>query len=148
MKSHSKCTAIVLSMFLLLTTVCHGQETVTFNRDLPISITLTEFDKLVNCSIRLLKTKNLSEISDLENRNIMMCLNTILMASDTLFKKRFTKGIYESLEKAAKENKYTENIIKLYPEWRLNRGMGFYFPKLEMELYGTPSPYAWFQVKR
>ncbi len=134
-------------MFTLFTTACYGQQIASFNRDSLISVTLIEFDRLVDTSIDLLRTKHLSEISDLENRNIMMCLNTILMAHDTSLERRFAKGRYETLEQAAKEQKYTANIIKRYPEWTLNRGMGFYFPKLQMELYGTPSLYAWFQVK-
>jgi hypothetical protein len=110
-------------------------------------ITEIEFDILVDSSIYLLTTHDLSDISDDDHKNIMMCLNTIFMASDSSLQRRFVSGRYKRLEAVAEKNNYTDNIIKIYPEWLPNRGMGFYFPKLDMELYGTPRLYAWFQVR-
>ncbi|SFD24031.1 hypothetical protein SAMN05518672_1011206 [Chitinophaga sp. CF118] len=43
---------------------------------------------------------------------------------------------------------YTKDIITVYKEWIPNRGMGFYFPKLQMELYGTPMLYAIYNVTK
>jgi hypothetical protein len=41
---------------------------------------------------------------------------------------------------------YERDIVKVYTKWIPNKGMGFYFPQLKMELYGTPMPYAIFEV--
>jgi hypothetical protein len=102
------------------------------------SITLTAFDEIVNHSIELLQTKKLSEIADHDHINIMMALNTIFMRD-------FLGGHYKQLKVLA-DKKYVREITKVYKEWIPNRGMGFYFPKLKMELYGTPSLYAIFNV--
>lgn len=102
------------------------------------SITLSQFDEIVDNSIELLQTKKLSEISDHDHINIMMALNTIFMRD-------FKGGHYEQLKVLA-DKKYVREIIKVYKEWIPNRGMGYYFPKLKMELYGTPQLYAIFDV--
>ena len=69
----------------------------------------------------------------------MLCLNTIMM-------RHFNGDQYERLTEAAKKMNYIKDIIKIYPDWVPNRGMGFYFQKLKMELYGTPRAYAIFEV--
>ena len=61
----------------------------------------------------------------------MMCLNTIFMRD-------FDGAHYDELRQLSKEKKYVENIIKVYPNWVPNRGMGLYFLDLNVELYGTP----------
>jgi len=114
---------------------------VPFNRDSSISITLKEFDKQIDDCISWLQTKQISDISDEQHMQIMMCLNTILMRD-------FKGGHYEQLNKVSEEKNYTKDIIKIYTEWIPNRGMGFYFPKLQMELYGTPMLYAIYNVTR
>ncbi len=68
------------------------------------------------------------------------------MAHDKNFQNKLKDRRYENLTKAADAKNYTKNIIKVFPEWIPNRGLGFYFPKLKMELYGTPHLYAWFNV--
>jgi hypothetical protein len=116
-------------------------------RDLSQTISLSEFNRRVERGIELLKTKSLSEISDTDHINIMMCLNTIIMThkNDSL-EPLFNSGRYTELEKIVIEKGYEEGIIKVYPNPTFNRGMGYYFPKLKMELYGTPMPYAVFKV--
>ena len=110
------------------------------NRDSSRSISKKDFDSLVDESTKLLESKNLDEISDTQHINIMLCLNTIFMRD-------FENGRYEKLESVSEQKEYTKNITKRFPEWIPNRGMGFYFPKLPMELYGTPMLYAIFDVK-
>ena len=112
-----------------------------FNRDSSISITLREFDKQIDDCISWLQTKQLSDISDKQHVQIMMCLNTIFMRD-------FKGGHYEQLKNLSEDKKYTTDIIKVYTEWIPNRGMGFYFPNLQMELYGTPMLYAIYNVTR
>lgn len=118
----------------------------TFNRDVQQVITKTAFDSLIDRSILLLNTKPLTEIGDTGHIGIMMCLNTIMMAHDTGFSQRFKGSRYERLEKLTEQKNYVRDIITVYPEWIPNRGLGEYFPKLQMELYGTPMLYAWFDV--
>jgi 5-hydroxyisourate hydrolase-like protein (transthyretin family) len=114
---------------------------VPFNRDSSIHISLLEFDKLINNCINLLKENKLKDISDEQHIEIMMCLNTIFM-------RNFKGGHYDELRQLSEEKKYTTDIIKVYPKWIPNRGMGFYFPDLNMELHGTPMLYAIYNVQK
>lgn len=123
-----------------------GQQNGSLNKDSVKTISMAEFDYLVNSSILLLETKELADISDDQHIAIMMCLNTIFMARNSDLSRRFVGGPYEKLKTVADEKKYDSEIIKVYPNWIPNRGMGFYFPDLKMELYGTPGLYAWYQV--
>ena len=150
MKILTKTIFITTSFIILLTAKCLGQDTTityTFNPDISKSISRNDFDSFVNESINLLQTKQLSKISDSENIMIIMCLNTILVASTGKnFKQRFKGGQYEKLEKISNEIQYVRNLIKVYPDTVPNRGMGLYFLKLKMEVYGTPRAYAYFYV--
>jgi 5-hydroxyisourate hydrolase-like protein (transthyretin family) len=107
---------------------------VAFNRDSSIVISLLNFDKQITDCINLLSKKNLREISDEQHITILM--------------RNFRGGLYDEIKQLAEEKKYTEDIIKVYPKWVANRGMGFYFPDLNMELYGTPMPYAIYNVEQ
>ena len=139
-------------LFLLLSllfsfTSCTNNESVQnhavkqeLNRDISPTISKKEFDALIDVSISLLKTKTLQAITDEEHIRIMLCLNTIFMRD-------YKNGRYEKLRAIAEKKDYSTKIINHYPQWIPNRGMGFYFPKLKMELYGTPSPSAIFDVK-
>ncbi len=109
------------------------------NRDISQTILKKDFDSLVDNSIVLLENKTLLEISDEQHIMVIMCLNTVFMRS-------FENGRYEKLELISDQKEYMKNIIVRYPDWTPNRGMGFFFPKLKMELYGTPMPYAVFEV--
>jgi len=134
-----------------------------FNRDSIRTITLSDFNRRVDRAIECLQTKELTQIADSDHINIMMCLNTILMTSlkekGPLISQtpngqvkmyatidRFTNGRYKQLEDIADQKNYDRNIVKVYPDWVFSRGMGLYFVKLQMELYGTPHLYAFFQV--
>ena len=143
-----------------------GQSSKTqFNRDSSQTITLLKFNQRVDRAINLLKTKKLSKISDTDHINIMMCYNTIFMTNKndpghklgelkdstrtiiiyaTLL--RFSGGRYDELENLINGSKYFNKITKIYPDWQPNRGMGMYFPKLQMEIDGLPNAYAFFKV--
>ena len=123
-------------------------DSVSFNPLVSRSISIASFDSLVDCSAALLQTKNLAEISDSGHIQIMMCLNTIVFTREIPdFKERFIHEKYQRLLRISEEKDYSRNITKVYPKWIPNRGMGFYFPKLKMELYGIPMPYAKFNVR-
>lgn len=112
---------------------------IPFSRDAYPTITPDEFDKQIEECISLLQTKQLKDISDEEHIEIMMCLNTIFMRD-------LKGGHYDQLNKVSEDKNYVRDIIKVYKEWIPNRGMGYYFPKLQMELYGTPMPYAVYNI--
>jgi hypothetical protein len=118
-----------------------------FNPDSSQTISLTEFNNRVERAIKLLQTETLSAISDTDHINIMMCLNTVFMTHKRgTFVKRFSGNMYEQLEMIAHKKNYDRDITNVYPDYIPNRGMGYYFPKLKMELYGTPRLYAIFRV--
>ena len=121
---------------------------VGFDRDSSQLISLTDFNHRVNRAIQLLETKKITAISDTDHVNIMMCLNTIIFTpiSHRIDGNRFTGHEYLRLEKIADKKNYVRDIIKVYPDYKFNRGMGYYFPSLKMELYGTPNAYALFEV--
>jgi hypothetical protein len=76
-----------------------------------------------------------------------MCLNTIFMIHKKYsIEQVFIGGRYRELETVERKVNYGKDIVKVYPNWIPNRGMGYYFPKLKMELYGTPYRYAIFNV--
>ena len=126
----------------------NAQEVKKTKLDKQKSISIKEFNQLIDSSIVLLKTKDLKEISDSNHIMIMMCLNTIQMSVDTNLNDRFVGERYATLVSWETYNKnYMHNITKVYPNWIHNRGMGYYFPKLKMEVYGTPKLYAIFDVK-
>lgn len=141
---------LIVTSFLLTTGKLFGQEVyANFNRDSSKTITLIEFKHRVDKATKLLKTQKLSAILDSDHINIMMCLNTVGMTQIRIngrFKARFVEARYKKLAMIADKRKYSRNIIKVYPQWVPNRGMGYYFPKLKMELYGTPMSYAVFNV--
>lgn len=62
--------------------------------------------------------------------------------------RRFNDDRCRKLETVADEKEYRRNINKVYPQSIFSRGMGLYYPKLKMELYGTPNPYATFDVSK
>src|SRR6266700_1524955 len=107
-------------------------EKIPFNADISPVISLPEFDKLVDNSILLLKTKKLADIPDSGHIQIMMALNTIEMSVKKVsFAKRFTGGRYDALLKIVAGTKYIADIIKVYPKWMPNRGYGILFSKTE-----------------
>lgn len=130
----------ILAVHLFVSTICNGQINKTqFSADPSKTISKISFDNLVDISIKLIQTKELVKITDKEHINIMMCLNTI-------FVRKLSGEKYQILETVAKEKEYSKKIIKIYTEWTPNKGMGFYFKKLKIELYGTPKPYSFYKV--
>ncbi len=143
-----KFTVVFLLACVLISHAGLGQSTAPkVELDSPRKISKSRFDKLVDSCISQLETKRLVEIPDSMHVNIMMCLNTIFMAHDKPnFTPTFTGGKYEKLEQLAEKIKYGHELTKIHTDWIPNRGMGYYYPKLKMELYGTPRMYAWFDV--
>jgi hypothetical protein len=145
---YRKHLAIIFTAILLLVDYKSlGQSNAIPQRDSYMPIGLLEFNRLVDRSIKLLQTKSLSAISDTDHINIMRCLNTIFMVhKEVSIEERFSGGRYTELENTERKVNYEKDIVKVYTKWIPNRGMGYYFPLLKMELYGTPMPYAIFKV--
>lgn len=141
-----------LMAFLFTTETSFGQyfthyDSLKFDRDKQTHITLSEFYNRVDKATKLLETKSLSNISDKDHINIIMCLNTIAFCKHTIkgVDKRFLNTKCKKFESVADKKKYSDSIRKIYPEIP-SRGLGQYFPKLKTELYGTPYLYAIYSV--
>jgi len=155
MKKSKSITIAVLVLLLAVVSSCEGytKSRGKFVSETPIDknqqqhISKTKFDSLVDGSILLLKTKRIGAINDEQHVVIMMCLNTIPLAHTKQLEPRFQGGRYDELNSIAERKKYDEKIIRVYRSWQPNKGRGYYFPSLQMELGGTPAPYAWFDVE-
>jgi hypothetical protein len=136
--------AIIIALMLsIISFVCLAQD-----RTVPEEVSRREFNRMVYQSIALLQGTELKEISDKEHVSIMYCLNTIGMTRMM----RTTNGLdevklYENLEKLSEQKDYVQQLMKIYPDWIPNRGMGCYFRKLKMELGGTPSADSYYKIK-
>jgi hypothetical protein len=116
------------------------------NQDSIAYISKSDFDSLVLYSIGRLKTKDIWQISDTDHIQIIKIKNTISMSDDNNHNRRFVNGIYTDFESLIKEKNYGNEMSKIY-DWIPNRGMGFYFEKLQVELGGTPHFFSRFVVK-
>jgi hypothetical protein len=122
-------------------------DSVKFNPDTSKTISISGFDSLVSNATMLLETKGASEISDLGHVNIMMCLNTIMFTQIRPgFEFIFADDKYQRLFRLVQEKDYVNNVMRIYQTDTPKMGADFYFPKLKMEVYGWPRPYAKFNV--
>ena len=42
---------------------------------------------------------------------------------------------------------YEKKLLDLFPDWLHSRGMGYYIPELQVEIYGTPHLRSYFLIK-
>jgi hypothetical protein len=112
------------------------------NMDSKNVLTKKQFELKVNESTAILNNKRLAEIADEENIQIIRLINTIRMSQDSLHK----TGIYADFIKAVEKTGYEKEIASFY-DWIPNRGMGFYFQKLQVELGGTPHLYSRYTIE-
>lgn len=140
---------LTLTFLIILTSVyqtwgqrnrMHEIQKVKINWDSTVTISKNQLDSIITKSTTLLKTKKLSEIGDQDHIDICRLYNTASMSysSDSLALTNFLELLTEK--------KYVQNITNVYPDWMPNRGMGFYFPKLQIELGGTPHIISCFTV--
>ena len=103
------------------------------------SMEQNDFLGLVERVTKLLQTTPVNEIPDEEHVIIIRCLNTIsiheLKAPACL-----------KLETVAEELSYSNKLIEKFTDWIPNRGMGYYFPSLHIELHGTPGPGSYYHI--
>jgi hypothetical protein len=112
------------------------------NMDSLIVVNKQQFDTIVEHCIALLKTRRNIEIKDADHIKIIRLINSINMSQDISFK----NGTYADFMKLVKDKDY-EKEISTYYDWIPNRGMGFYFQKLQVELGGTPHLYSRYTIK-
>lgn len=144
----TQCTSFLfLTAFLLLGQRSSGQRNrinelrkVNINFDSTVTITKVQLDSIIFKSTTLLKTKKLSEISDQDHIDIARLYNTALVSisSDSFSLTQFSELL--------SDKEYMQNITNVYPDWIPSRGMGFYFPKVQIELGGTPHAISYFTV--
>lgn len=113
----------------------------TFKRDVSPTITKSEFDCLVDETIYFLESNTLEQATDKEHTSMIMCINTVFFKYKKEERYRILKVTFTQVQ-----NEYVAFITTHYPDFTYNRGMGFYFPSLKMELLGTPFQYAMFNV--
>jgi hypothetical protein len=87
-------------------------------------------------------TRRIIEIHDSDHIKIIRLINTIHMSQDISLK----SGIYAEFIKLIEDKDY-EKEISIYYDRIPNRGMGFYFQKLQVELGGTPHVYSMYSIK-
>lgn len=111
----------------------------------PQSLTIAEFNTLVDRSIAVLRTKAAVAMTEKEHVGIMMSINTVTFTLDNNRKRIYTDGRYRQLEETVRAKNYMKEAMKVYPDC-VPKGLGVYFPKLKMELYGTPSEKYLFKI--
>jgi hypothetical protein len=110
--------------------------------DSSIVVTRQQFVTIVQHCTSLLKARRNIEIEDADHIKIIRLINTINMSQDVSLK----SGIYAEFMKLVKDKEYEKEISNYY-DWIPNKGMGFYFQKLQVELGGTPHLYSRFTIK-
>lgn len=112
------------------------------NMDSLIVISEQRFNSIIDTCSLILTKHRVIEIKDSEHIEIIRLINTISMSQDNSFK----TGIYSDFMKLVNEKDY-EKELSTYFDWIPNRGMGFYFQKLQIELGGTPHLYSRYTIK-
>ena len=138
----------IFAIFLItLSGNTFGQNSNQVHPDTPKKITLAEFQSRVDRATMLIKTKKLNAISDTDHINIIMCINTIHDVNLSFLEPKLTAKRYKKFEAALTKVDYSKNIIKVYPIFSWNTGLGYYFPKLNIELDGIPAEYSMFAIE-
>ena len=112
------------------------------NMDSMVVVTKQQFDSTIIDCTSLLTTHSNIQLKDEDHIKILRLINTISMSQETSFK----SGIYSEFMKLVKEKDY-EKDVSIYYDWIPNRGMGFYFQKLQIELGGTPRIFSRYTIK-
>ncbi len=110
-----------------------------------VHVDSARFRALVDHLCLKFKDTPLGEWSDKDHINLMRSLNTIMFEQRP--DERFHGGPYQRLEDLTWSTDYRHWAADNLGGWTPNRGMGFYFPKLDMELEGTPTLHGRFNVR-
>lgn len=104
-----------------------------------ININKKDFDALIESLIKVLKTKDFEQITDVEHRNIIRAINTISA-------KELTSDTYDELEEIVTLKDYAVKMTGKY-KWAYTQGMGFSFLELGIDLDGNISNDNLFVIK-
>lgn len=109
-----------------------------------VHVDSTQFRGLVEHLCSKLKDTPLEAWSDTDHINLMRSLNTIMF--EQRLGERYHGDAYQRLEDLSWSTDYRKWASANLGGWVPNRGMGFYFIKLDMELEGTPTLHGRFNV--
>lgn len=145
----NKINTLLLAIFCMLlnSSIFAQNSKQIIHPDKSKKITLIEFQSRVDRATILLDSKKLNAISDTDHVNIIMCTNTINTVNHSFFEPKLTTNKYNKFGAMLTKVNYRKNIIKVYPKFSWNTGMGYYFPKLNIELDGIPAPYSVFDIQ-
>ena len=54
---------------------------------------------------------------------------------------------FQSLEKYMSSPEYVKKMLKVFPKWIPNKGMGIYFTALKVEFGGSPCRWSVYEIK-
>lgn len=117
--------------------------------DLQIIITKKQFDSIIDMTLRRLQDNSITSLTETENSNIIRLLNTSFMYPLTSLRDStiFQSAPYIALMNMLEKKDYLNTLLKENYDWVISRGMGYYFPKLKLELYGTPYLRSYFDIQ-
>ena len=118
----------------------------SINWDSTITITKKQLDSITLKCTNLFYNTDVNKFTSSEHTLILRLLNSGLMVplKDTTF---FQTREYSQFLKLVDSSKYINKLLKLYPDNLISRGMGYYFPELKVEYYGTPHLRSYFYVE-
>ncbi len=146
----------ILRILILLSVISYGQvrnkhtlariSDPSINWDSTITITKKQFDRITLKCTNLFYGTDVNKFTGSEHTLILRLLNSGLMMplKDTSL---FQTNEYSQFLKLVHSTKYINKLLKLYPDNLISRGMGYYFPKLKVEYYGTPHLRSFFYVE-
>ena len=113
--------------------------------DSVFTINYGNFSKIVDESLKLLEKKKLELIKISEHQKMIRAYNTIWITQNNDSRLKASK--FQSLEKLMGNPEYIRKMLKVFPKWVPNRGMGIYFNALNVELGGTPCSWSIYKIK-
>jgi hypothetical protein len=125
---------IIAVLFLAVMWRVKAQENkVISNLDSPQTVTLSQFNRLIDSCTFLLRTTPISKISDSGHIYIIKCSNTIEYASvQKSGERRFKGSRYQDFMKLLLKKNYLYKIAAIYPIDKWNSRSGYYFTKLRV----------------
>ena len=106
-------------------------------------ITLGDFQKKLEACAFWLNSLSFTSLSEDQHVEIMRSYNTVWINRDELTEIRTSVEVFE---KALQNQRYEEKLPE-HLDFTFNRGMGYYFPDLEIEWGGTPRAWSFYQLK-
>jgi len=133
----AKMVILVFLIFLMATGNAQFVTPISNADSFSITLSRAEFETLVDSCTWLLKSKKITEISDSGHIYIILCKNTIFYSrKNKSVKKRFEGDKFENYSHLLNDSGYVKKLGDIYTDWQTNKGMGIYFPQLQIEFGG------------